>query len=113
MRVYYNSDEFTPMSPDPQEADIGLSSFLACGAGILSFLICAGMLVFLFLWLGWLEINICIGSPCLATKPTNDWLSYGILLTAGVSAAIAFGKTGDWVLRNSKRKRVIHPPNQM
>jgi hypothetical protein len=93
------------MNLKSQESDIGLSVFLACGAGFLTFLISAGILVCVSLWLGWLEVDIRFLGRCRSPNPSNAWLSYGILLMAGLLGAIAFGKVGDWVQRNTKRNR--------
>src|SRR5690242_1143867 len=93
------------MNPKSQESDIGLSVFLGFGAGLLTFLISAWILVCAFLWLGWLEIDICLIGPCRPANPANDWVFYGIALAAGVLGAISFAKVGDWVHRNSKRNR--------
>jgi hypothetical protein len=93
------------MNPKSQESDIGLSAFLAFGTGLLTFLISAWMLVWVALWLGWLEIDICFLGPCRPANHANEWLLYGILLIAGVLGAISFRRAGDWVLRNTKRNR--------
>jgi hypothetical protein len=91
------------MSSRQQEPDIGFSLFLACGAGLLTFLLSGWALFSLFLSLGWLSLRLCLFAPCAPPGPLERWLPYVILLGAGVLAALVFAKTGNWALRISTR----------
>jgi hypothetical protein len=87
------------MSPNPQELDLGLSLFIAGGAGLVTFLGSVVLLFSLLLSLGWLKIQICLIGPCAPPEPHERWPPYVILMAAGVLAALVFAKMGTWALR--------------
>jgi hypothetical protein len=95
----------TVMSQRTQEPDLGLSIFMGFFAAFFTFLITGLILVYLFVALGWLDIQLCFGGPCPPPDPLKRWSPYVILLTAGCFGAFVFAKIGNWVLRNATRNR--------
>jgi hypothetical protein len=93
------------MNQRAQEPDLGLSIFIGCFAAFFTFLITGSILVYLFVALGWLDIQLCFVGPCPPPDLLKRWSPYVILLAVGCSGAFVFAKIGNWVLRNADRNR--------